>query len=118
MGILADKISSLTNSHVQGQDLHNGLRGQKPERANQGCADDLARTLVLSLALGLVILIFRLFAKLLRFAAQDRWTVGLRQEEKPSDLNEPGGDRSCIEDPSPCSIFCNKTTGNRSDRRA
>lgn len=103
--------------HVQGHDLHNGLRSQKAERPckcnRQGLEDGTIRVVVLGDEIGVASLLDQRHL----LALQQHRRIRLLQEEDARGLDHAAGNRRAVKDPSPRRPVGDPAAGNGPQRR-
>lgn len=91
--------------HVDGEDLHDGLRGQQAEGPHQGAAEGVGEGAFRVLEFGLEVGVAGFLAEPFGFLVQEFGRVGFSEEEEAGDLDDGVGDGGGVECPAPgCSL--------------
>lgn len=103
--------------HVQGHDLHNGLRGQQAERPSKRRRQRLKQSPIRSVVLGDEAGVARLLDQRHLLALQQHRRIRLLQEEDARRLDHAARNRRAVKDPSPRRPVRHPAAGNRPQRR-
>jgi hypothetical protein len=87
--------------HVDGEDLHNGLRGQEAEGPHEGASEGVGEGAFRVLKFGLEVGVAGFIAEPFGFLMQEFGRVGFSEEEEAGDLDDGVGDRGGVECPAP-----------------
>lgn len=106
---------SVEVGHVDGEDLHDGLRAEEAEGAHEGVFERVGEGAFRVLEFGFEVRVAGLFAEPLGFLVQEFGRVGFFEEEKAEYLDDGVGDGGGVECPSPCCSLRDEAARDGSD---